>query len=130
MVVDSSVVIAILKVEDDAEDWKLRLADIQKLRMSAASYVETVMVLAGRQNSPDLSIFDRFLRGSEIDIEPVTEQDALLARDAFLRFGKGRHPAGLNFGDCFSYALSQRLREPLLYKGDDFTLTDVLRPSV
>lgn len=127
MVVDSSVLVAILKDEEDAEDWKARLADIPTLSVSAASYVEIAMVLAGKQVSPDLTAFDRFLQGSEIRIEPVTEQDALFARDAFLRFGKGRHPAGLNFGDCFSYALAQRLREPLLYKGEDFTWTDVRR---
>ena len=67
------------------------------------------------------------LHAIEIVIEPVTEVDAILARDAFLRYGKGRHPARLNFGDCFSYALAKRLGEPLLFKGDDFILTDVLR---
>ena len=130
MVVDSSVVIAILKAENDAEDWKLTLAEVPTLRISAASYVEVVMVLAGKQTLPDLSVLDRFLLGSDVRIEAVTKQDALLARDAFLRFGKGRHPARLNFGDCSSYAWSQRMQEPLLYKGEDFKLTDVLRPAL
>ena len=86
--------------------------------------------IAGRQSSPGLSVLDRFLLGSEIRIEAVTEEDALIAREAFLRLGKGRHPARLNFGDCFSYALSRRLGEPLLFKGDDFALMDVLCPSI
>ena len=69
--------------------------------------------------------FDTFMRRAGIAIEPVTEEQALIARQAYADFGKGRHPAGLNFGDCFSYALAKAFREPLLFKGNDFSRTDV-----
>ena len=127
MVVDSSVVIAVLRDENDASDWEAKLVGSARLVLSVANYVGIVMVLVGRQREPQLDGLERFMLDAEIQIEPMTEQDALLARDAFLRYGKGRHRARLNFGDCFSYALAQRLREPLLFKGNDFIFTDVLK---
>jgi ribonuclease VapC len=127
MVVDSSAIVAILRREDDAGELDRRIFAANRRSLSAVSYVEVCMVLAGSSDTSDLTRFDQMLHAIEIVIEPVTEVDAILARDAFLRYGKGRHPARLNFGDCFSYALAKRLGEPLLFKGDDFVLTDVLR---
>ncbi len=127
MVVDTSVFIAVLKAESDAEDLEKILARTARLAVSAANHVETVMVLAGKEANPNLEKFDLFLEQMDIEIEPVTRELAVLARQAFLRYGKGRHPARLNYGDCFSYALAVERNEPLLFKGEDFVLTDVLK---
>jgi ribonuclease VapC len=95
--------------------------------MSAASYLEASIV-ADRSDDPRASReFDRLIRELGIDIVPVTAEQAIIAREAYRDFGKGSgHPAGLNFGDCFAYALAKDRNETLLYKGDDFTQTDVL----
>ena len=127
MVVDTSVLVAVVRHEPDADQWDETLAKYARLKLSAANYVETVMVLAGRNSNPDLHGFDFYLERMNIEIEEVSEPIAKLARKAFLRYGKGRDPARLNYGDCFSYALAVYLDEPLLYKGNDFTLTDVPR---
>jgi ribonuclease VapC len=125
MVVDTSVLVAILRSERDADELSRKLFDGFPRRLSAASYLELSMVMSSGGGADGLLRVDAFLEKAEIEIVPVTEQDALLAREAFLHFGKGRHPAGLNFGDCFSYALAKRLGEPLLFKGNDFTQTDL-----
>lgn len=83
------------------------------------------MVLMARYGDTGEAQLDRFLRGISAEVVPVGGNQITLARDAALRFGKGRHPAGLNFGDCFSYALAAELQEPLLFVGDDFSETDV-----
>ena len=101
MVVDSSVVIAVLRNENDAGHGEAILARSAQLVLSAANYVYTVMVLVGKQTAPQPDGLEQSLRNTDIRIEPVTEQDASIARDAFIRYGKGRHPAGLNYGDCF-----------------------------
>jgi ribonuclease VapC len=92
--------------------------------MSAGNYVEAVMVLEGRRlgSREDL---DEWLALRRVEIVPVDLPLARLAADAFVRFGRGRHPAGLNYGDCFAYALAKHLRAPLLFKGDDFARTDI-----
>lgn len=88
--------------------------------------MELSVVVAGRHShETTLEFLDRFLQTTAIELHPVDVSQARLARKAFLRFGKGRHPAGLNFGDCFSYALAQTLDAPLLFVGDDFSQTDV-----
>jgi len=117
MIVDTSAVIAILFAESDAERYALAIAGSDHCRMSAANYVETA-IGAGRE-------VDNFLRRAGIQIAPVTEEQAHLARQAYAEFGKGRHRAGLNFGDCFAYALAKSSGERLLFKGGDFALTDV-----
>ena len=127
MVIDTSALVAILRAEQDADELNQRLFDTTTRNLSAASYLELSMVMSSEEADGGLDRMDRFLQAPEVDIIAITEQDALLAREAFLRFGKGRHPAGLNFGDCFSYALAKRLREPLLFKGDDFSLTDITK---
>ena len=126
MIVDTSAIIAILREEDDAEVFARALAAGDVRRLSAASYLECGIVL-DRQRDPIVSRgLDNLLEEAEFVIEPVTERQARLARVAYADFGKGSgHPAGLNFGDCLSYALAQDLREPLLWKGDDFGHTGV-----
>ncbi|SEG04434.1 ribonuclease VapC [Bryocella elongata] len=125
MVIDTPVLIAIMRREDEAQAFLRMIADASPVSLSAASYFEACMVIAGSKDDGALQRLDVLIETSDIEIQPVTREDAELARDAFLRFGKGRHPAGLNFGDCFSYALAKRLNEPLLFKGDDFSKTDV-----
>jgi ribonuclease VapC len=129
MIVDSSALIAILTDEPDA----LTLSQILDLpaivRVSAASYLETSIVL-DKHRDPVLSAkLDGLIESAKIVIEPVTPEQARTARQAYRDYGKGSgHPANLNFGDCFSYALARDKREPILFKGDDFIHTD-LRPA-
>ena len=93
--------------------------------MSVATLVEATLVLESRGGAAAGYELDVFLEEAEIELEPVTSEQAQAARRAWRQFGKGNHPAGLNFGDCFVYALAQATREPLLFKGQDFALTDV-----
>lgn len=94
-------------------------------RISAVSYVEAAIVIDGSRDPVSSRRFDDFFREAQIGIEPVTPLQARIAREAYRDFGKGRHRAGLNFGDCFAYALAKVTGEPLLFKGDDFRHTDV-----
>jgi len=95
------------------------------VRISAANYVEAAIYVDRNGDEIRRAMLDTFLGEFEIRIEPVTAEQALLARQAFVLFGKGRHRAALNFGDCFSYALARSYREPLLFKGEDFVHTDL-----
>jgi ribonuclease VapC len=125
MVIDTSALIAMMLGEPSAERLIQALeADPERL-VSAATVVETSLVLMGRFGDAGDVQLDRFLRSIGAEVVPVGEEQATLARDAALRFGKGRHPAGLNFGDCFSYALAVARNAPLLFVGDDFSRTDV-----
>ena len=125
MIVDTSAIIAILRNEVDSKDLAaaIELADIR--RISAATYVEAAIVTDSNRNTLLSNLLDSFLGRSLINIEPVTVEQARLAREAYRDYGKGRHRAGLNFGDCFAYALAKEKGEPLLFKGDDFRKTDV-----
>jgi ribonuclease VapC len=125
MIVDTSALVAILFYEEDSEKYARAIAEAESRRMSAASFVETATVIEAQTRTEGSSQFDAFIRRARITIEPVTEEQAYLARQAYLDFGKGRHPAGLNFGDCFAYALAKATGEPLLFKGEDFAKTDV-----
>lgn len=126
MIVDSSAIIAMLMQEDDRTIFAQALAKASARSISAATLVETSIVLVGRlPDAPAYQQLDSFIAQTRIAIEPVTHEDALFAREAFLAFGKGRGlPAKLNFGDCFTYALARRLGRPILCKGDDFRHTD------
>ena len=93
--------------------------------MSAVSFLEAAIVLESRSGAAAGHDLDAFLEAAEIELVPVTPDQARAARQAWRRFGKGNHPAGLNFGDCFSYALAESAREPLLFKGEDFARTDI-----
>jgi ribonuclease VapC len=126
LVVDTSAVVALLKSEPGWEALASRLHAASSRVLSVAGWVELSLVVAGRHgDETTLAFLDRFLQAAAIELHPVDEPQARLAREAFLRFGKGRHPAGLNFGDCFSYALARTLDAPLLFVGDDFGRTDV-----
>jgi ribonuclease VapC len=130
LVVDTSAVVALLKSEPGWETLASRLHAAAFRLLSVAGWVELSLVVAGRHgDAATLAFLDRFLQTAAIERRPVDEPQARLAREAFLRFGKGRHPAGLNFGDCFAYALARTLDAPLLFVGDDFARTDV-RPAL
>jgi ribonuclease VapC len=126
MIVDTSALIAILRDEQDAMIHARAIANAAISRISAATYVETAAVIDAGRDPIASRRFDDLLREARFAIEPVTEAQARFAREAYRDFGRGSgHPARLNFGDCFSYALSKAMNEPLLFKGDDFTRTDV-----
>jgi ribonuclease VapC len=125
VIVDSSVVIAIVRGESDAGALAQVLLAARTQRMSAVSYVEAAVVVDSKRNPILSRRFDDLLRESQVSVEPVTARQSEIARAAYRDFGKGRHKAGLNFGDCFAYALAKDLNEPLLFKGNDFRHTDV-----
>ena len=122
MIVDSSAVVAMVRAEDEAEQFFTAVADAGRARMSAANYLESAIVVDSVGDPVASLRLDELLRDLRVGIEPVTAAQARIARDAYSRFGKGSgHPAQLNFGDCFAYALAVDSGEPLLYKGEDFT---------
>ncbi len=125
MVVDSSALVAILFNEPEAVEFSELIFQTEEVRISTASVLETSIVLEGRYEPGE---FDLDATVKQLDVTVVTfdEPTLLLARLAFRQFGKGRHPAGLNFGDCISYATARRFHEPLLYKGRDFARTDIV----
>lgn len=125
MIVDTSAVVAVLFDEDDAEMYARALSEAESRRMSAANFVEAAMVVEIQTKAEGSRQFDAFFRRAGIVVEPVTEEQAHVARQAYADFGKGRHPAGLNFGDCFAYALAKVTGEPLLFKGRNFSKTDI-----
>ena len=127
MIVDTSALIAILRDEKDAMAYARAIANAAIRRISAATYVETAAVIDGSHDPIASRRFDDLLREARFAIEPVTEAQARIAREAYRDFGRGSgHPARLNFGDCFAYALAKAMTEPLLFKGDDFTRTDIM----
>lgn len=125
MIVDTSALLAILYAEPDAPRFADALAAHAVRRMSAASYLETGIVIDRQQGVAAGRQFDALITRSGVEIVDVTRHQADVARQAYLEFGKGLHPAGLNFGDCFSYALAKVSAMPLLFKGQDFALTDI-----
>ena len=128
MVIDTSALLAILLDEPERRSYNESIEAADSRAMSVATFVEVSIVLEARYGAEGLRALDRFIERAGIDLAPVDLEQARVARDAFSRFGKGRHTAALNFGDCFSYALARVLGEPLLFKGDDFSRTDI-RPS-
>ena len=129
MVLDSSAMVAVLLSEPAADRLIAAIQAAQPRQISAATVVETVLVLLGRYGESAEPQLDLFLREIGAEIVSVTEEHARLARDAAVNFGCGRHPAALNFGDCFGYALAVARGEPLLFVGDDLGQTDVLVAS-
>ena len=125
MVIDTSAILAILLAEPDAGKFAEAIEHAEGGSLSAASYLESAIEIDGRGDAVASREFDLFMRRSGVLVAPVTFEQAQIARQAYRDFGKGRHPAGLNFGDCLSYALAKSLDEPLLFKGKDFSLTDV-----
>jgi len=130
MIVDSSALVAILQYEPERLAFAKILDGANALRMSAAGYLELSIVIDSRKDATVSREIDEIIERFNIQIEPVTAEQARIARQAYRDYGRGSgHPANLNFGDCFSYALARDKREPLLYKGDDFVHTD-LRPAI
>ena len=125
MIIDTSAILAVLFGETDARRFEQAIASAWPRRMSAAGLLEAAIVVESRGGMAAGHELDRLLARAEIELVPVTREHADAARRAWRRFGKGNHPAGLNFGDCFSYALAELTGEPLLFKGGDFPLTDV-----
>lgn len=125
MVVDSSAVIAVLKNERGAGFLREAILDSERCVMSAPGMVESSIVIEAERGEAGIREFDALLDELAIEIVPFDSEQAIIAREAFRRFGKGRHPAGLNFGDCLAYALAKHLAEPLLFIGDDFAKTDI-----
>ncbi len=122
---DTSALLAVLLREPEALQFARAMTGASIVRLSAASYVEAALAVDRRGDEIRRAMLDTFVRDFSIRIEPVTVEQAMLARQAFVLFGKGRHKAGLNFGDCFTYALAKAYGEPLLFKGGDFGLTDL-----
>jgi ribonuclease VapC len=129
IVVDTSALMVILRDEPEAEEFARILRDAQRPRLSAANLAELLIVLAGRTGVDNLAKVERFLARAGVEVEPVDAAQAARVNEAFLRYGKGRHRAHLNYGGCFAYALAKSLDMPLLYKGNDFAQTDV-RPAL
>lgn len=130
MIVDTSALVAILRQEEDGAEFADILARTGPLFMSAASYLELCIVIDGDRNPTVSDAVDALIGAAGIDITPVTAEQARLAREAYRRYGRGSgHAAKLNFGDCFAYALAKDRDMPLLFKGDDFSRTDVRRIS-
>lgn len=128
MIVDTSALLAILLNEPERTAFEETIASAAAPRMSAASYLEAGIVIDSRGNPVQSRMLDGLLAGADIAIAPVTAEQAAIAREAYRDFGRGSgHAAGLNFGDCFSYALAKASSEPLLFKGEDFIHTDVQR---
>jgi ribonuclease VapC len=125
MIIDTSALLAILFDEPDGPALLRRIAEAPIRLMSSANAVEAWIVADRHANPAKGPALDALLETLGIDIVPVTVQHARLARTAYHTYGKGRHPAGLNFGDCFAYALAKATDLPLLFKGDDFGQTDV-----
>jgi ribonuclease VapC len=126
MVIDTSALVALLLGEPETPQFVAALAASTKRLLSAASYLETSIVMRRRSGPAAQEKLDRLLAELHVEILPFTQEDAVLAIAAFSRYGKGGgHSAGLNFGDCFTYALAKRTGEPVLFKGTDFGHTDI-----
>jgi len=126
MIVDTSALMVILRDEPEARAFAMAIADTDRRRMSAANYLEVAIVIDGSRDPIASRRFDDLLREAGISIDPVTEEQAKVAREAYRDFGRGSgHAARLNFGDCFAYALAKTSGEPLLFKGDDFIHTGI-----
>jgi len=125
VIVDSSALLAIILNEPEEDRFTDALAESAHPRMSAATLLEAAIVLEGRSDPVAVSRFDEILRVSGVQILPFSETTARIARQAWRDFGKGRHKAALNFGDCIAYATAKEAAAPLLFKGDDFPHTDI-----
>jgi ribonuclease VapC len=126
MVVDSSVLVAIFRREPEADTFQDIIDRASEARLSVVSVVETMSVLCSRRVGGTRSQVERLVAGLGLTVHGVDVAQHLHALNALLRFGKGRHPAQLNLGDCFAYALAKSLDAPLLFKGDDFARTDII----
>jgi ribonuclease VapC len=129
MIIDSSAIVAILSNEPERRVFTEAIEQAHTCFMSAATFVETSIVIEGSRGYDGLRDFDLFMATATIELVPVDAEQAHIARQAFRQYGKRHHPAGLNFADCFAYALSKVTELPLLFKGNDFSKTDIV-PAV
>lgn len=129
MIIDTSAIVAILSDEPERRAFNEAIDEADSCLISAATFVEASIVIESSRGYDGLRDFDLFMATAGIQIVPVDEEQAQAAREAFRRYGKGRHPAALNYGDCFSYALAETSGLPMLFKGGDFSQTDI-RPAV
>lgn len=125
MVIDTSAVVAIALNEPEAESYEQKVVDAPRRFMSAATVLEIAIVIEARLGEAGAAELDLWLHKAGVEIIAVDADQIAAARRAWRSYGKGRHPAGLNYGDCFSYALAKTRNEPLLFKGDDFSRTDI-----
>ena len=125
MVIDTSALVALLQDEPERGAFNEAIEAADRRSMSVVSFVEASMILETRFGPDGVRALDLVIAKADIELVPVDAEQAHAARTAFRAYGKRRHPAGLNFGDCFAYALARTLGEPLLFKGSDFSLTDV-----
>jgi ribonuclease VapC len=125
MIIDSSALVAILQKEPEALRFANAIGDATVRWVPASCFLESSMFLLGRTGENGVRDFDLLIGRYRMEVIPFTESQARLAREAFKRYGKGRHPAQLNFGDCMAYALAKETGEELLFKGTDFALTDI-----
>jgi ribonuclease VapC len=125
MVIDTSAMLAVMQNEPERRMFNEAIEAAETRSLSAASFVETSMIIESRYGSDGMRDLDLFIAKARIELIAVDVEQAHFARQAFRQFGKGRHPAGLNFGDCFSYALARSLADALLYKGSDFGRCDI-----
>jgi len=130
MVIDTSALIAILQDEPERRAFNEAIEASEVCALSTASFVETSMIIESRYGPDGTRDLDLFISKAQITLAPVDADQAHIARQAFRQYGKGRHVAGLNFGDCFTYALAKALDKPLLFKGDDFGATDLAVCSI
>lgn len=125
MVIDTSAILAIILREPEAQIFEEKIAHATARIISVASVFEASVVLQGRLDRPRITQLDELIADTPIEIWAVSVEQLTWARYALETFGRGRHPAKLNFGDCFTYALAKSTGEPLLFKGSDFSLTDL-----
>lgn len=125
MVIDTSAILCVLLGESGCEGYVRALADEERCMMAAPTWLECAMVTMARLGPRGTEAMEALLDGALVEIVPFDEELSRAAFRAWIQFGKGRHAAGLNFGDCFSYALARQLGLPLLYKGQDFAMTDI-----
>jgi len=125
MVIDTSALVAILLGEPEAEPFALAIAGDPKRLVSTFTALETAIVIEAKKGESGGRELDLLLHQAKIEMAPLTAEQFEIARSAWRRYGKGRHPAGLNIGDCCSYALAKCADEPLLFKGDDFSQSDI-----
>jgi ribonuclease VapC len=129
MIVDSSALVAILQMEPEALRLTTAIAGSPECRLPSSCFLEASILVLARREEDGLRDLDLYLARSRMEIAPFTESQARIAREAFKRYGKGRHPAQLNLGDCMSYALAKETGEELLFKGTGFAQTDVVTVS-
>lgn len=125
MVIDTSALLAILQDEPERQSFNQAVESAETRSLPAASFLELSMIIESRCGPESIRDLDLFLGRAKVDLVPVDTEQAYLARQAFRKYGEGRHPEALNFGDCFAYALAKNLAVPLLFKGDDFSHTRI-----